>query len=302
MLLPAVYMLLQAAQVPTFATQIQLVGVTVSVADVRNGAPVSNLKKEDFAVLEDGKQQDIQYFALETVPASVLILLDTSGSMRDLFLPISEAAARLIRSLRPIDEVHVAAFDDDYHTLCDFTTDHEAAVRALDAMVQGEGTAFNRSVYTATRYLEQREKGNIQRRRILILLSDGENTHPSFSYEMAEDALKRSQVICYVVHLLNRGLVDAQLVEVRERASRFVRSIVYESGGQLVEVPFPFNTYIIQRAFNHISDELGTQYYLSYASSADPDKAGWRAISVVLNSRRGVRLQYRKGYYMRISR
>ena len=60
MVIATLFVLLQAAQAPVFPAQVQGVGVTISATDTRTGAPVSDLKPEDFAVLENGKRQEIQ--------------------------------------------------------------------------------------------------------------------------------------------------------------------------------------------------------------------------------------------------
>lgn len=298
MVIPALLLVLQAAQVPTFPSQVQAVGVTVTATDARTHAPVTDMKREDFLILEDGKRQEIEHFELTAVPASVVILLDTSTSMFGLLPTISDAASRLVRSLRPVDEVHVATFDSTYRILSDFTTDHESAVASLAGARQGGDTALNRAVYTATRLLERRHGSEVQRRRILILLSDGEDTSSALPYEAVEEALRRSRVACYVVHLPRAPGVDSGIQQIAERALFFVKSLVYETGGQLVTVPFPYDGNIIHRAFSGIAAELGSQYFLSYASSADPTKGGWRKVQVALRSRSGVNVRFRRGYYV----
>ncbi len=298
MVVSILFVLLQAAQVPTFSTQVQVVGVTISATDVRTGAPVSDLKPGDFVVLEDGRRQEIQLFERKSVPASIVILLDTSSSMKGLLPSIRDAASRLIHSLRPVDEVQVATFDERYRILSDFTTDHEMASASLAGVRQGSDTALNWALYTATRFLEQSHRDEVGRRRILILLSDGENTHDSFSYEMAEDALRRSRVVCYVVHLQRMTLEDPSVLVLTDPATRFIHSIVYETGGQLLSVREPYDHRVIASAFSGIAAELGNQYHLAYSSSAEPTRSGWRDIGVVMTSRSNVRLRFRRGYYV----
>lgn len=298
MLITALVMLLQAPPVPTFSAQVQVVGVTVNAVDTKSGKPVGGLTREDFQVLEDGRRQEILHFNQEDVPASVLLLIDTSVSMKGLLPSVREAAGRLIRSLRAIDEVHVATFDDRYRLLQDFTADHEEAVLALDGVVDGNETALNWALYTATRILERRHTTESERRRILILLSDGENTHESMAYEVALDALRRSPVVCYIVHLARPMNGPSREVSLTYAAKRFVESVVYETGGSLAVVPYPYQPYDLRRAFAGIADELGTQYQLAYATSADPGIGGWRAISVAMTSRSNVKLRFRRGYYV----
>ncbi len=303
MMMSTVLALFQLLQPPTFPSTVQMVGVTITATDERTGAPVTDLKSDDFVMLDEGKRQSIVLFEREEVPASVVILLDTSISMRTLAPAIREAATNLIRELRPIDEVHVAAFDDRYRVLCEFTTNHDEAVASLKNIGQGDATALNRSLYTASRFLELQHRGDVRRRRILILLSDGEDTLDSFSYESAEEALRRSSIVSYVVHL-QRGPTQRLTQsgrdqhELTSRAMRFVKSITYETGGKLLSVPEPYPRLIIAGAFSGISAELGSQYHVGYLPSAEIAKDGWRSISVALKSRSGVRLRFRKSYYV----
>ncbi len=299
MLVAALMVLLQAVPpVPTFSAQVQVVGVTVNAVDARTGKPVGGLTAADFQVLEDGKRQEMLHFEREEVPASVLILLDTSTSMRGLMPAVREAAIRLIRSLRPVDEVHVATFDDRYRLLCDFTTDHDEAVRALAELHDGNETALNWALYTATRMLERRHERDTERRRVLVLMSDGENTHDSLATEVVIDALRRSPVVCYVVHLQRQFIGDARDISRTQHAQQFMESIVYETGGRLVPVVYPYEEFVIRGAFHGIGDELGAQYHLVYASSSDGMRGGWRTIGVAMTSRADVRLRHRRGYYV----
>jgi VWFA-related protein len=305
MVMSTAFALLQLLQTPIFPSTVQMVGVTITATDERTGAPVTDLKSDDFVMFDEGKRQAIVLFEREEVPASVVILLDTSISVRTLAPAIREAATNLIRALRPIDEVHVAAFDDRYRVLCEFTTDHDEAIASLKNIGEGDATALNRSVYTASRFLELQHRGDIRRRRILILLSDGEDTLDSFSYDGVEEALRRSSVVCYVVHL-RRGPTQRltqsgkEQHELTARATRFVESITYETGGKLLSVPEPYPRLIITGAFSGIAADIGSQYHVGYLPSAEISQGGWRSISVALTSRSGVRLRFRKSYYVAI--
>gem|GEM_PF-4173691 len=301
-----VFAVLQATQSPVYSAQVQMVGVTVSAVDATSGASVLDLKLEDFEVRDEGKRREILYFEREQVPASVIIMLDTSSSMRERIPAITEAAANLIRTLRPGDEVHVATFDERYQVLCEFTTDHEAAIASLSSVQPGDMTAFNRSLYIATRFLELQHHGDVKHRRILIVLSDGEDTSDldaSFSYTSSEDVLRRSSVICYIVYLQRAffgnpfTIAGKKLKGLSERARQFVAMITYETGGRLLSVSAPYQQSVIASAFSGIAADIASQYHLGYVLDDVPTKSGWRAVSVSLKSRSGVQIKYRRGYY-----
>ena len=294
-------LLLLQARVPTFATQVQLVGVTITATDTSTGRPVGGLTSQDFVIYEDDVPQRVIHFEQEEVPASVVVLLDTSVSMRSLLVPVRDAAARLVRSLRPADEVQVASFDERYHVLHDFTADHEVAAAAFGDIRQGESTSLNMALYVAARQLEERFSDEVERRRILILLSDGEDTRESLSSDAVMDAIRRSGIVCYVVHIQRTLYSDSDRGSVSERARQFIERLVYETGGRIAPVPFPYDPLVVAHVFSDIGDELGTQYHLAYVRSGD-DTPGWHTIGVVPRSRNDIRLRYRRGYYVRRQR
>jgi Ca-activated chloride channel family protein len=291
-------LLLLQAGVPTFATQVQIVGVTVTATYASSGVPVAGLTQNDFIVLEDGKEQPVIHFEQHDAPASVLVLLDTSVSMRAILPAVREAAIRLIRSLRPADEVHVATFDERYHMLCDFTADREEAVRAIGELREGDETSLHMSLYIASRYLEDRFRDDVERRRILILLSDGEDTKATMSAGTIVDALRRSGVVVYVVHMQRHILGGRETISLTEQAQKLVELLVYETGGRLASVPFPYEPRVIGSVFSDIGNELGTQYHFAYSREAADNRPGWHSIAVTLRSRSDIRLRFRRGYFV----
>lgn len=293
---------LQVGPVPTFAARVEVVGVTVNAIDTRTGAPVIGLTPRDFNVFEDGKRQQVTNFLQEDAPASVIILLDTSFSMGPLLSSIRDAAAHLIRSLRSIDEVQVASFDERYQMLSDFTTDRDVSVDSLKALAEGKNTSVHLALYTATRMLENRHRKDLNRRRVIVLMSDGENTQSSMSAGTALDAIRRSSIVCYVVHIEREFEGNPRAQAVSNDAKELMEAVVFETGGRLVSVRRPYDRDEIVGAFKNISSELGMQYHLAYESVIDPARTGWRTIGVVMTSRSDVRLRYRRGFYVALRR
>src|SRR6478672_46518 len=99
-----------------------LVTVPVSVFQ-RSGVYVSGLRRNDFKVFDNGKEQEIAYFGNNEVPFSVVLLIDTSGSTDSKIRDIQTAALDFVGNLLPTDKVMVAQFSDGLDTLCDFTSD-----------------------------------------------------------------------------------------------------------------------------------------------------------------------------------
>jgi len=285
-----------AQQVPTFNATVEMVGITVTAVDAK-GIPVPDLTVDDLVVYEDNVIQPIAHFERENVPASIVVLVDASKSVRLMMPQIIDAATRLILSLRDDDEVQVAQFAAHYQELCDFTTDHGAAASALNrGFVRDDDTSLTRALAIGIRSLELRHPGDAERRRIMILLSDGENTLGSFSEQSILDQFRRSGVLCYVVHIARTQISDEDRVA---QARKFMERVALESGGRLVSVPY-FEPRGLATAYANIANELGTQYHVAYLPSAPVP--GWHDIAVASRRRTGITLRYRRGYFIPTSR
>src|SRR5260370_25744618 len=106
----------------------------------RDGKLIPNLRKEDFAVWENGVQQRVAYFASVEKPFTVALMIDTSGSTREKLGPIQDAALSFVDQLRPEDRVMVVSFDDRIRVLQEPTNDRYALRGAIRQVEPGGGT------------------------------------------------------------------------------------------------------------------------------------------------------------------
>ena len=88
-----------------------VVSLFATVTDVEKRL-VTNLVKEDFEVFDNDKPQPLVFFDAETPPVSVVVMLDTSGSMRELVPLVRRAAEQFLLRLLPSDKGRVGAFND----------------------------------------------------------------------------------------------------------------------------------------------------------------------------------------------
>jgi Ca-activated chloride channel family protein len=161
-----------AAQDDTITVETNLIRMNVGVAD-RGGRPVTNLKKEDFTVYEDGVKQDITFFEPTVSPFSVVMLLDMSGSTLTFRQNIAQAASRFIASLGPEDRVAVVEFYDKINLLSDFTTDRQKSLFAVSA-ANGRGKT---QLYKALDFaMDKLQKEGPKRRKAVVVLTDGVDT------------------------------------------------------------------------------------------------------------------------------
>jgi Mg-chelatase subunit ChlD len=172
-----------------------LVTVPISVSD-RDGRFILDLKKEDFQIFENGKPQQIAYFARAEVPFTVALVLDVSYSAHFKIDQIETAAYRFVMSLRPSDKVMVVTFDDDYHVLAEPTNDRETLRRAINAAKTGQGTAL----YDSMSFIFERF-GQIPGRKAVVLFTDGvDTTSRKSNYEKNLREAQELDTLIYTIH------------------------------------------------------------------------------------------------------
>ena len=132
-----------AQQPPVIRTQVNLVNLFVTVRD-KSKRIVTDLKQEDFKIMEDGQPQQIAFFSKEvTLPITLAMLLDTSGSEQYMLNAIQDAGGRFMdRVLRKGDEALVMSFDSDVDLLSDFTDDRNRLNSILQTMIVGESATW----------------------------------------------------------------------------------------------------------------------------------------------------------------
>jgi Ca-activated chloride channel family protein len=281
------------------ATQIDIdvvsVPLMVSVADSK-GKIITNLKKEDFRIYEDGELQSIRSFTKESeLPLSIALLVDSSGSVIDK-LKFEKAAATdfFFNTIqRRKDRAMVISFDSDAYVLTDdtpdgFTDQPERLSEALREIQAGGGTAVFDAIYKATGQKLAHEKG--ERRRLIILISDGEDTASRFSRTEALEMAQRHDVTIYAISTNKTS--DTKSRE-KVKGDEVIQLLADETGGKAY---FPLKLDELAADFQKIGEELRSQYILSYTPSNSVQDGTYRKIRVeMVNDKHKPRA--RKGYF-----
>ncbi|HEX8198593.1 MAG TPA: VWA domain-containing protein [Pyrinomonadaceae bacterium] len=172
-----------------------LVTIPVAVVD-RNNRFIPGLQQADFQVFEDGKPQEIAYFANTEQPFTVVMLIDVSNSTRFKIEEIQDAALAFIRNLKENDRVMVIGFSEQVQVLTEPTTDRSRIARAVRSLQFGSGT----SLYDAVDYVLNRRLESIEGRKAVVLFSDGVDTTSRFSdYEATISDSQESEAAFYSV-------------------------------------------------------------------------------------------------------
>jgi VWFA-related protein len=283
-------------QAPTIKTQVNLVNLFVTVRD-KNKRIVTDLKQDDFKVAEDGEDQKIAFFSKEvTLPITLGLLLDTSGSEQYMLGAIQQGAESFLnRVMRKGDEAMVISFDLDIDLLADFTDDRSQLDRAIrsaqinapsGAVTPGTlpsrngGTDFYDALYLACNEKLATEAG----RKAIVVLTDAMDTGSKLRVEEAIEAAQRTDT---VVHIL-------LVYDPHEGANGSVaKKITDETGGRMIVVN---NEKHLQEAFDQISEELRSQYTLGYYPTNSARDGKFRKIKIDVDNKDD-KVLARKGYY-----
>jgi Ca-activated chloride channel family protein len=274
----------------TLKVDVKLVNVYVTVTDAR-GAPVAGLKKENFVVQEDGREQKISVFDKESaLPISIALAIDTSLSTRH-DLPLEQASAkRFVRDIvRPVDALSVFSFSESvYQSPFGYTADLKRIDEGIDHIRLGAATALFDAVYLASRSLDRR-----QGRKVMVLITDGGDTISRIDYKGAVRAAEEAEALVYSIIV----------VPIENSAGREIGGehaliqLSEDTGGK-----YYYATSISQLddAFRQISEELRNQYLLAYYPSQRTSNSEFRRIQVGVSGpvdASAYHVRHRVGYY-----
>ncbi len=189
--------------VETLKIDTNLVTVPV-IASSRTGNYITDLKKEEFRVSEDGVPQEIAFLATVNAPFYVVLMLDTSDSTVDSLAQIRRAAISFLSQLSPRDRVKVISFDGEVRDWNEFTGDQTVLRRAIDKTVSGKGTRVYDAMQTALDALRP-----IQQRKAIVVFTDGVDWHSeSSTFDSTIHDLDESGVIVYPIRFDTRAFTE----------------------------------------------------------------------------------------------
>lgn len=273
----------------TLKVNVKLVNVFVTVTD-EHGAPVAGLKKENFTLKEDGREQKIAVFDKESaLPLSIVLAIDTSLSTRkDLPLELQSARRFAHAIIRPQDGLSVYGFNEIVNEFVPFTSDLKKIDHGIDRIRLGSATALYDALYLASQALDRREG-----RKVMVVITDGGDTVSKTDYQQALRAAQEAEAIVYSI----------VVVPVESSAGRDTggeHALIQLSGDTGGKYYYADSLPKLDDAFRQISDELRTQYLLAYYPSQKFSDAEFRRISVTIH---GVpesahyTARHRTGYY-----
>ena len=257
-----------------------IVVINATVTD-GSGNHVSGLRQNQFSVFENGVEQEVGFFAAEETPFAAVILLDTSGSMEQRVSMARSAAIRFLDGIRDTDNAQIYRFDSKVSLVQKFSNSRDVSEKIFDLKADGM-TALNDAIFQAAKDLGDRP----EKRRAIIVLSDGMDTYSGHS---AEKALKAALAVNASIYTVDMSAANDKQ---RAQTQGVLRNFADKTGGMFIATP---GGIAMRDAFHKIVEELGTQYTLSYQPKNAAKDGKWRAIEVRV-TKPNLSIRTRKGY------
>ena len=296
---------LLAQDLPSIKVDVDLVNILTSVRDKR-GALIPSLQKEDFTILEDGKAQTIKYFTKETdLPLTIGLLVDVSGSQRNLIDIERSAASQFFRDvLRKKDLAFLIMFGEENELLQDYTGSARLLTEGLSQLrvssgVSGihpgpvptmgdpRGTVLYDAIYLAA---DEKLKGEVGR-KVIVVITDGVDQGSRMTRNQAIEAAQKSDAVIYSIDYSDPqaygpfgggGGGEAEL-----------RKMSDETGGRVYKVD---RRHSLEDVFKQLQEEMRSQYSIAYTPTNEVKDGGYRHLEVRLANKE-LKAQARKGYY-----
>lgn len=272
-----------------FRTSSNLVLINASVEDDQ-GRPVTGLDATGFHVIESGEEQKLVSFNQGDMPISMILVFDTSASMRALSGRAAEAASLLLKDPNPQDEFAVVEFADRPSLALDWTRD-TSSVR--DCLLRAEPHG-NTALLDAVVSAGSMARRAANERRIAVVISDGIDNHSRRSVAGVRRFLQEANVQVYAIDIVNtKGLYNVTPWD----EDGLLEPICRAGGGRWIQVEGDTNLPV---AVEQVAQEIRTQYILGYqpASLSQPGKYHHVDLKVSPAAGAGrLSISWRHGYY-----
>jgi Ca-activated chloride channel homolog len=256
-------------QAPTFKSGTQIVSLFVTVADAQKRL-VPGLAKEDFDVFDNEKPQPIVYFDNSVHPITVVVMLDTSGSMTLTIDLLKQAAEQFLIRLLPDDKGRVGAFNDKIQFSSRFTNDRDQLITDVKNLDYGNGTRLWDAVGASLDELK-----GIEGRRVILVFTDGDDTESKIGLGTVIERARADEVMVYAIGLESNYFNGQRMV--RSKPDGGLRKIADETGGGYFELT---KTSDLAPTFTKVAQELHSQYVIGFTPTQLDNRVHKLAVKV----------------------
>lgn len=268
------------SDLPPYHIDVRLVQVYATVTD-QHGHFVDGLPEQAFHVLDNGKEQKVNYFESESQAMHCAILLDTTGSMRGALPRLKNSVINFIDQLGPEDYVAIYAFTEQLEIQQDFTRDKDAAKRAVLRLRAGGRTALFNALSEAAQAMRAQ-----QGKKAMLVFTDGDDNASVLDSDAAVNRARADGVPLFTV-AEGEALDCLPLRKVLDKLSS-------STGGAAFEVA---DRKSMESVFERISGQLHHMYLLAYKPSIEPGEKDWRRIDVRVDQVQEPRVRAKSGYF-----
>jgi Ca-activated chloride channel family protein len=283
----------QAPQQHKLKADVDLVVLHVTVSD-KQGQFIPDLRQTNFKVFEDKTEQKISLFSRDDIPVTMGLVVDNSGSMREKRAQVNAAAMTFVRTSNPQDEAFVVNFNDEYYldTEGDFTSDQKDLNDALSRIDTRGSTALYDAVIGSLDHLKKGHKD----KRVLLVITDGDDDASRKTFEDAIKAAQRSNAAIYAIGVFSDD--DRKNAKRMVRHSRKVLTELAKATGG--EAYFPESLDQVTPVCEQVAREIRNQYTLGYYPTNTARDGSFRTVRVDVippHGRGKLLVRTRTGYY-----
>jgi VWFA-related protein len=282
----------------------QLVTLNISVIDRSTNRGLMGLDQTDFKLFEDGEEQRIVQFESSSAPFDLVLLIDLSGSTRDVVKLIRASALRFVEAARPADRIGVITFAGDARVVSELTADRALLRQRIETIDTARGDT---KLYDATNSAmdELLKESKKSRRSAIVLMSDGlDGTIPGVSGQQGSrstypETLRNIQEFDGVLYTLWLNTEYQAMSPLDTQPEAFdaghdrMKEMADAGGGVFYEVEKLTD---LAGAYEQVVADLGTMYSLAYRPTNSTRDGKWRAIKIGV-SRTNAVPRGKRGYY-----
>jgi VWFA-related protein len=250
-----------------FVEQAEVISVLVeATVHDKTGRSIAGIGKSGFVLEEDGARQELEVVRPEALPATYVMLVDSSQSIAHGVSFLRDAVTRFMRYLRPEDRVLVVPFSRTIGAATGPTNDVDTVLDALLAVRPGGGTAIYDALVQTSEMIRRREG-----RHVLVLLSDGYDEHSVATRDDAIRAVQTSGATAYVIGV--GGIAGISL-----KGEGLLKSFAEATGGRAF---FPYRESELPNVHDRVASDVATRYLLTYTPTNQRVDGSWRSIRLV---------------------
>jgi Ca-activated chloride channel homolog len=243
----------QDQQAPTFKSGVKTVSMYATVTE--SGHLVPGLTKADFEVLDNDKLQPLTVFSSEILPITVVVMLDTSGSMTGNIGTLKAGAEQFFLRLLKGDKARVGDFNDKIQMVSEMTGDRDELISALSTIDFGYPTRLYDAILEGIQELK-----GIEGRRVVLVFTDGDDTASRTRFGTVLDRAQTDEVMVYAIGLQGDDVING--MHIRTKPDRSLKRLAEETGGGYFELSRADQ---MTSTFTRVAQELHSQYLLGFS-------------------------------------